>query len=103
MTDVVQQKNFEEMIAQGKHVVRFHSQWNNECRYAEKPYKEIKTELSGRINFIDVDINTNPKMASVHMVSRLPSIILFNNGMEVKRLAGLMTKRYIKQEIERFI
>ena len=44
------------------------------------------------INFIKIDVDKHPEIAREYGVMTIPTIILFNNGKEVKRYTGFMSK-----------
>jgi len=82
-------------------VLHFNSEWNDENNFDISELKECKTET--------IIICNNPELKEKHKIMSVPTIIIFDEGIEVKRFeANLMmkltcTKKEIQKEIEKII
>lgn len=74
----------------GNAAVQFNSTWNRQNEYKWVPIKGVR--------YIEVDIDNFPEYRSKYKLKSLPTIILYNNGKEVKRFeANIMMKLELKQ------
>lgn len=87
-------ENFKELIKE-KVLVDFYATWCGPC-------KMIAPELekaTGNIKVIKVDVDNFEELAREYGVMSIPTLILFEDGKEVKRTIGFMDK----DKIEKFI
>ena len=55
-------------------------------------YTELENEYKDKINFQLVNVDENPDIAVEYNVMSIPTLIVFKNGKEEKRLVGLRNK-----------
>lgn len=91
--------NFNSEIAEGVTFVDFYADWCGPCRMMEPVIEELATELSGSVKIGKVDIEASQKTTSVHNVTSIPTMILFKDGAEVKRIVGVKDKDSLKEII----
>lgn len=84
--------NFESEIAQGVTLVDFYADWCGPCRMMEPIIDELAAELSGKAKIGKLDIEASQKTTSAYNVTSIPTMILFKNGDEVKRIVGVKDK-----------
>lgn len=73
----------------GNAAVQFNSTWNKKNEYRWVPIKGMR--------YMEVDIDKFPQYRPKYKLKSLPTIILYNNGKEVKRFeADIMMKLNIK-------
>lgn len=95
-------KNFEQDIKTGISVVKFASLWNMDSRAFENQFRELSEELSDRAKFIVSDVNANQNLAKQHKISKIPTIMVFVEGVPVARITSA-TKRLVRETAEYFI
>ena len=83
------EKDFKGLIKE-KAVVDFYATWCGPCKMFGPIFEEVSEKES--INFIKLDVDKHPEIAREYGVMTIPTIILFNNGKEVKRYTGFMSK-----------
>ena len=76
-----------------KVLVDFYASWCGPCKMLAPILEEISKELYVQIFSVDVDDNFD--LAKSYGVMSVPTLILFNNGIEVKRAIGLKNKDFI--------
>lgn len=84
--------NFNEAIASGKALVDFWAGWCGPCRMLAPTITELADELAGKVTVAKVDIDAENALASQYGVMSIPTVILFENGVEVKRFVGVRSK-----------
>jgi thioredoxin 1 len=85
------QKNFEQAIRHGVTLVDFDAPWCDPCR-AQKPIIDaLKEKYQGMVVVRKLNIDDNRDIA-LHMgIQSIPTIIIYKEGMEMKRFFGLQT------------
>jgi len=71
------------------------------CRAISTRVKRINENLP--IKCVKVNTMKNYRLAVKYDVISLPTLILFKNKKEVKRMSGIKTYDYIKDEIEELV
>jgi thioredoxin 1 len=61
--------------------------------------KEVKDNLGDRISILKIDVDKNQQIASKYQVRGVPTMILFQNGKQLWRQSGVLTKEQIIQTI----
>lgn len=70
-------------------VVDFYATWCGPCRMFGPVFE--KSSVDSNINFVKVDVDSNVDIARKYGVMTIPTVILFRNGVEVKRNIGFMS------------
>ncbi len=86
-------ENFQKTIAQGVTLVDFYADWCGPCRRIAPVIEELATELSGKITVAKLDIEKAQQTTATFQVMSIPTIIVFKDGKEFKRIVGLTDKR----------
>ncbi len=91
--------NFSTEIAQGLTLVDFYADWCGPCRMMEPIVHELADELDGKAKIAKLDIEAAQKTASIFNVTSIPTMILFKDGQEAKRIVGVKDKDSLAQII----
>ncbi|MBA3815231.1 MAG: thioredoxin [Parachlamydiaceae bacterium] len=91
--------NFESTIASGVTLIDFYADWCGPCKMIAPIIEELATELSGQATIAKLDIEQAQDTTSKLQVTSIPTIILFKNGKEFKRVVGLRDKQALKELI----
>ncbi len=91
--------NFETEVADGLTLVDFYADWCGPCRMMEPIIEELAVEFSGTAKIGKLDIENSQKTTSTYNVTSIPTMILFKNGNEVKRIVGVKDKDSLKEII----
>lgn len=83
------EKEFSSLI-ENKAVVDFYATWCGPCKMFAPIFEEVANEID--MNFIKVDTDNNSDLAREYGIMSIPTIVLFENGNEVKRHTGFMSK-----------
>jgi len=85
-------ENFDDTISTGKVLVDFWADWCGPCNMLTPVIEEIAQQVSGRAKVAKVDIEEESALAARYRVMSIPTVILFENGVEVKRFIGVRQK-----------
>ena len=78
-------------------LVDFGATWCAPCKAMEPIIKEMGKKYKGRATILEIDIDSQKSLATDYMVQSIPTLILFSDGQEVKRLVGLQPAATIEQ------
>jgi len=95
----VNSSNFNEKISKGKTLIKFSASWCFPCRQLAPIVEELSKEIKD-INFYEIDADESPDVASQYEVMGIPTLILFKDGKEIKRIVGLRSKEDLKKELK---
>ena len=87
-------ENFEqEVLKSDKPVlVDFYADWCGPCKMMAPVIEELAKELEGKVKVGKINVDENPDIAVEYNVMSIPTLIVFKNGKEEKRLVGLRNK-----------
>ena len=84
-------------------VVDFWAPWCGPCRAMAPHFERAAARLKGRVRFAKVNSDEAPGLAARFGIRAIPTLILFRNGVEVKRTAGVVERlaEWVESEGER--
>ncbi len=97
------QENFDREVLEAKQPVPvdFGADWCAPCRAIGPVVDELATEFRGRAIVGKVDVDEQQELARRYGVRSIPSLLFFNDGEIVERVAGVVSKARLAQELER--
>ena len=99
MVKEINSENFNQEISKGKVLVDIWAPWCGPCRVISPIIEELSNEMKD-IKFYKLDVDKSPDIASQYDVMGIPTLILFKDGKEVKRIVGLKSKEDLKKELK---
>jgi thioredoxin 1 len=88
--------SFNNIIQSDKPVlVDFFATWCGPCQMLAPILKDVKTNLGERISIIKIDVDKNQAVAAQYQVRGVPTMILFQNGKQLWRQSGVISKEEI--------
>lgn len=92
--------NFADLIKSDKPVlVDFFATWCGPCKMLAPILKDVKDSLGERISIIKIDVDKNQQMAAQYQVRGVPTMVLFQNGKQLWRQSGVLSKEEILKTI----
>ena len=76
-------------------VVDFYAVWCGPCKMFGPIFEEVANEKD--MDFVKLDVDKYSDIAREYGVMSIPTIILFKDGVEVKRYTGFMSKDQFTQ------
>ncbi len=70
------------------------------CRMIAPILDELSDEYDGKISFVKVDVDQNPKTASRYSIMSIPTLLIFKNGQPVSHIVGLKPKAELKRSLD---
>ena len=87
-------ENFKEEVLNSEKpvLVDFYADWCGPCNAMAPVIEELATELDGKAKVGKINVDENSDIAVEYNVMSIPTLIIFKNGKEEKRLVGLRDK-----------
>ena len=80
-------------------LVDFWAAWCGPCRVIAPILEEIAADRDD-LEIVKMDIDANPHTPASLGILAIPTMILFRNGAEAKRIQGAMPKKRLEAELE---
>jgi thioredoxin 1 len=84
-------------------LVDFWAEWCGPCKMMDGPLDEIAGNLSGKLQVVKLNVDENPATAMQFGVMSIPTMIVFRDGQEQKRLVGARSKAQLEAEVASFV
>jgi thioredoxin 1 len=80
-------------------LVDFWAPWCGPCRVVAPVLEEIANERDD-IRIVKLNVDDNQQTAAQFGILAIPTMVLFRNGAEAKRIQGAMPKKRLEAELE---
>ena len=81
-------------------LVDFWAPWCGPCRVVAPVLEEIAGERSEQLKIVKLNIDENQQTAAQFGILAIPTMVLFRNGAEAKRIQGALPKKRLEAELE---
>ena len=92
-------KNFKLVLRKGLVLVDFWAPWCMPCKMVAPTLNEIAEENSKDITIAKLNVDQHKDLAQKYSIRNIPTMILFQDGREVKRIMGVKSKKQILKEV----
>ncbi len=98
----VNDTNFDQMVLRADKpvLVDLWATWCKPCLMVAPIIDELAEEFNGRISFVKVDVDQNPKTATKYSVMSIPTLLVFKNGEPISHIVGLRPKGELKRILD---
>ena len=84
---------FDNIINSEKPVlIDFFGTWCGPCQTLAPILKQVKDSIGDRISIIKIDVDKNQELATKYQVRGVPTMILYQNGNQLWRQSGVLSK-----------
>ena len=93
--------DFQTEVLENEHpvLVDFWAPWCGPCRVVAPVLEEIAGEREN-LRIVKVNIDENQQTAMNYQILAIPTMVLFRDGQEAKRIQGAMPKKRLEAELE---
>lgn len=100
MIKTIAMSNFDTIIKSEKPVlIDFFATWCGPCKTLGPILKQVKDSLGERITILKIDVDKNQQMSTQYQVRGVPTMILFQDGKQLWRQSGVLSKEEIIKTI----
>ena len=96
----VNKDNFDKEVLQSEKrvLVDFNAEWCGPCKMMKPVLEEISTS-NNDIKIVSINVDNEDELASKYNISSIPCLVLIENGEEINRSIGLISR----SELDSFI
>ena len=89
----VNKDNFDKEVLQSEKrvLVDFNAEWCGPCKMM-KPVLEEISQSNNDIKIVSVNVDDEDELASKYNISSIPCLVLIENGEEINRSVGLISR-----------
>ena len=84
-------------------LVDFWAEWCAPCIQIAPALEELAVEMTDKVQVAKLNVDENPQSAMQYDVMSIPTLILFQDGVEKKRLVGARSKAALLDELSEFL
>jgi thioredoxin 1 len=84
-------------------LVDFWAEWCGPCRMVSPIVEELAREQAGKLKVVKLNVDDNPDIARQYRVMSIPTLMVFAEGGERKRIVGARGKTQLLSEMSEFI
>ncbi|MFI0434161.1 MAG: thioredoxin [Parachlamydiaceae bacterium] len=95
-------ENFQETISKGLVLVDFHATWCGPCRMIAPILEQLAEKAAGKVVIGKLDIDQAQQTTSSLQITSVPTLILFKEGKEVKRVVGVKDLDYLLHLVQSY-
>lgn len=79
-------------------LVDFYADWCGPCNMMAPIIEELASDLQGKARVGKINVDENQDLAMEYNVMSIPTLIIFKEGKEVKRIVGVRSKEELIRE-----
>lgn len=100
MAEQLNDHNFKDSISKGITLVDFYATWCGPCRMITPVIEALSKEMSGKARIAKLDIDDAQTVSGDLQITSVPTLILFKDGQEIKRVVGVKDITFLRNLIQ---
>ena len=100
----LEEKDFEELVVNSKEpvCVKFYATWCGPCRMLSQVMQDITDEKYNNVKVYEVDVDSAPKLAQMHGVMSIPTMVFYADGKQVESVIGFRNETELKDLFDKY-
>jgi thioredoxin 1 len=98
----IDEAKFEESVLKADNpvLVDFWAPWCGPCRMVAPVVEELSDDFDGKVDFVKINVDDCPKVASMYGIMSIPTLMLFKAGQPVDTIIGFRPKDELQKSLE---
>lgn len=84
-------------------IVDFWAEWCQPCKAIAPILEKVAAEHGERVSVAKLDVDASPDLAANYNIMGIPTLIIFKDGAEVKRLRGARSEEALLSDLAEFL
>src|SRR5579864_8023015 len=81
-------------------LVDFWAPWCGPCRMVAPIVEELAGEYEGKVAFVKLNTDENPRVSSQYGIRSIPTLLVFKGGEPVGQIVGYQPKNALKKRLD---
>ncbi len=97
---IITTNEFDKAVSEGVVLVDFFADWCGPCKMLAPVLENLSREYEGRATILKVNVDNDPDLARRFGVAAIPTLVLFQDGAEVKTVMGYQAAPVLRQLLD---
>jgi len=92
-------KLFHDKIKKGVSLVDFYASGSEPCIVQKEVIDQLSAKYKGKATFMIINVDDHRDLAMSFGITSIPTLVIFKNGDEIKRLVGLQKLEILSESL----
>ncbi len=102
MIKEISDRDYEQLVSQGKVIVDFWAPWCGPCSMLGPVIEEVAKELQN-VTIVKINVDDYPELAGKHGVLSIPTLLYYLDGKLADTSVGVVSKSMILTKLDRLV